>query len=123
VEKVYYKKREDLKEEFKCLERDVSIIHQAIDNFIFQVGTSQALLSHSSQNEWVVGSRCTHHIAKDASLFISLDVAYERKIYVVDDFSLNIVGEVDVSCQHGKIFNFYHVPNLIINMLYVAHLT
>ena len=123
MEKVYYKKREDLKEEVKCLEGDVSIIGRPVDNFIFQVGTSQALLSHSAQNEWVVGSGCTHHMAKDASLFISLDEANERKIYVVDDFSLNIVGEVDVPCQHGKIFNVYHVPNLIINMLYVAHLT
>jgi hypothetical protein len=37
-------------------------------------------------------------MAKDASLFTSLNEAKERKIYVVDDFSLDIVGQGDVSC-------------------------
>ena len=98
MEKVYYKKREDLKEEVKCLEGDVSIIGRTVDNFIFQVGTSQALLSHSTQNEWVVNSGCTHHIAKDDSLFTWLYEVKERKIYVVDDFTSNVASEGDVTC-------------------------
>jgi hypothetical protein len=32
---------------------------------------------------------------KDASLFTWLDEAKERKIYVVDDFSLEVVGQGD----------------------------
>jgi hypothetical protein len=36
-------------------------------------------------------------MAKDASLFTSLDEANERKIYVADDFSLGIVGQGDVT--------------------------
>jgi hypothetical protein len=87
----------------------VSIVHRPIDNFTFQVETSQALLSHTMQNEWVVDSRCTHHMAKDASLFTSLDKVVEWKIYVADDFSLDIVGHGDVPCRHGKIVNVYHV--------------
>jgi hypothetical protein len=63
------------------------------------------------QNEWVVDSGCTHHMAKDASLFTSLDKVVERKIYVVDDFSLDIVGHGDVPCRHGKIVDIYHVSN------------
>jgi hypothetical protein len=59
---------------------------------------------------------------KDASLFTSLNEAKERKIYVVDDFSLNIVGQGDVSCRHGRIVNVYHVPNLSANM-FVSQLT
>jgi hypothetical protein len=46
-----------------------------------------------------------------------------RGIYVVDDFSLDIVGQGDVSCRHGKIVDVYHVPNLSANMLFVSQLT
>jgi hypothetical protein len=70
------------------------------------------------QNEWVVDSGCTHHMAKDASLFTSLDKVVEWKIYVVDEFSLDIVGHGDVPCRHGKIVDVYHVPNLSTNLLF-----
>jgi len=92
VEKVCFKKRDDLENKVKCLEGDVFIVHQPTDNFTFQVENSQALLSHYAQNEWVVDSRCTRHMDKDASLFMWLDEAKERKIHVVDDFSLDVVG-------------------------------
>jgi hypothetical protein len=35
---------------------------------------------------------CTHRMAKDASLFMSLDEANERKLYVVVDVSLDTIG-------------------------------
>jgi hypothetical protein len=70
----------------------VSTICQPYDNFTFQVITSQALMSHVMQIEWVVDFGCTHHMDKDASLFTWLDEAKERKIYVADDFSLDFVG-------------------------------
>jgi hypothetical protein len=72
------------------------VICRPTDNITFQVGTSQALLSHSVQNEWVVDFGCTHHMAKDASLFTCLDEDKERKIYVVDYFSLDVVGQGNV---------------------------
>jgi hypothetical protein len=50
VEKKCHKKRDDLEEKVEHLEGDVFIVHQPIDNFTFQVGTSQALLSHTSEN-------------------------------------------------------------------------
>jgi hypothetical protein len=62
-------------------------------------------------------------MAKDASLFTWLDEAKERKIYVVDDFSLDVVGQGDVTCRHGKIVDIYHVPNLSANLLFVSQLT
>jgi hypothetical protein len=45
------------------------------------------------------------------------------KIYVVDDFTLDIVGHGDVPCRHGKIVDIYHVPNLSENLLLVSQLT
>jgi hypothetical protein len=57
------------------------------------------------------------------ALFSWLDEVKERKIYVVDDFSLDFAGEGDISCRHGKIVDVCYVPNLSANMLFVAHLT
>jgi hypothetical protein len=62
-------------------------------------------------------------MATDSSLLMWLDEAKERKIYVVDDFSLDVVGHGDVSRRHGKIFDIYHVPNISANSLYVSQLT
>jgi hypothetical protein len=74
-------------------------------------------------NESVVDSRCTHHMIKDASLFTSLDKVVKRKIYVADDFSLNIASCGDVLYRHGKNVDVYHVPNLSENLLLVSQLT
>jgi hypothetical protein len=94
-----------------------------IDNFTFQVENSQVLFSHSMQSKCAVDSKCTHHMDKDASLFTSLDKTMERKIYVVDECSLNMFGRGDVPCRHGKIVNVYHVSNLSVNLLLFSQLT
>jgi hypothetical protein len=59
-------------------------------------------------------------MAKDASLFMWLDEAKENKIYVADDFSLDVVGQGDVTCQLEKIVVVYHVENLSANFLFVV---
>jgi hypothetical protein len=85
--------------------------------------TYQASRSHYAHNEWVFESGCTHHMDKHAFLFTSLNKVEERKIYVIDDFSLNISGHGDVFYRHGRIYDIYHVPNISFNMLYVSQLT
>jgi hypothetical protein len=92
VEKTCYTKRDNLEEEVKHLEGVISVVCRPIDNFTFQVGTSQSLLSHSMQNKLVVESRCTHHMDNDSSFFTSLNEAEERNIYIADDFALDIAG-------------------------------
>jgi hypothetical protein len=72
------------------------------------------------QNEWVVNSWCTHHMTKDASLSTWFDEDKEKKIYVLDDFSLDVVGQGDVTSPYGNIVNVFHVPNLSTNLLCVA---
>jgi hypothetical protein len=62
-------------------------------------------------------------MAKDVSFLSFLDKAIERKIYIVDDFSLHIVGHGDVPYRHGIIFNGYHVPNMSANMFSISQLT
>ena len=90
---------------------------------MFNVVTSKEFQTHTSKNEWVFDSGCTHHMEKDSSLFSSLNKVIEKDIYVVDDFSLDIIGHSDMPCWHGHIFNVYHVPNLSENMLSVSQLT
>ena len=38
-------------------------------NYTFSVNTSQELHAHTNQTKWIVDYGCTHHMAKDASLF------------------------------------------------------
>jgi hypothetical protein len=60
---------------------------------------------------------------KVTSLFMSLDEAKERKIYVADDFSFDFFYQGHVTCQPGNIFDVCHVPKLNINLSYVSQLT
>jgi hypothetical protein len=60
---------------------------------------------------------------KDATLFTRLNKAEESRIYVVDDFSLDVVGQGDVACRHGKIVEVYNLPNISVNLLFVSQLT
>jgi hypothetical protein len=62
-------------------------------------------------------------MTKDASLFTRLNKSKESKIYVANDLFLDVVGQGDVSCQHGKIVDIHHVPNMSVNLLYVSQST
>ena len=73
-------------------------IGRLVDNFIFNVVNYEMLHANTSQNEWIVDSSFTHHMEKDGSLFSSLDKAAERKLYMVDNFFLNISRYGDIPC-------------------------
>ena len=91
--------------------------------FTFSIHTSPSLHNYSSQSEWVVDFWCAHHMAKDASLLYSLSGGQEKKVYVVDDYSLEIVGCGDVQCRRGRITDVFHVPSLSENLMSVTHIT
>lgn len=62
-------------------------------------------------------------MAKYVSLFSSFDTTKKMKIFMVDNFALDIVGHGDVACWHGQILNMFHVHSLSENLLYVSKLT
>jgi hypothetical protein len=62
-------------------------------------------------------------MVKYVTLFKRLNKAQESKIYFAHDFALDVVGQGDVACRHGKIVDVYHVPNISSNLLYIAQLT
>ena len=102
----------DLEEKFKHLEDSALIensTNRTYENYTFYVSTSQELHAHTNQNEWIMDYGCTHHIEKDASNLSSLSGSHEEKIYVVDNYSLTIIGNGDVKSQHGRISDVYHV--------------
>lgn len=61
-------------------------------------------------------------MARDFSLLSSLDVSTKKKIYVADDFPLDIVGHGYMYYRHGQIVNVYHVPNISENLLSISQL-
>jgi hypothetical protein len=56
----------------------------------FQGWNFSSLVVPFYEQQMDIHSGCTHHMAKDASLFTSLNEAKERKIYVANDFALDI---------------------------------
>jgi hypothetical protein len=87
MEKACRQKTKDLEEKVKKLEGDVSTGRSTKhtsegkqNNYMFVVSSSQALHAHTSQNEWIVNSGCTHHMAKDVSLFSSLSEATKKNL-------------------------------------------
>lgn len=97
--------------------------NRLIDDFTFNVGMSQVLLAHTSQNEWVVNSSWTHHMDKDAYMFSFLDIARENMIYIVYESAIDTTSDGDVTCRCGKIVNVFHAPSLSANLLLVSKLT
>ena len=59
---------------------------------------------------------------KYATLFMRLNKTKDSRIYVADDFDLDVAGHGDVACGHGIFLDIYHVPNLSANLLFVAQL-
>jgi hypothetical protein len=62
-------------------------------------------------------------MGNDASLFMRLNKVEESKIYIANDFVLDVAGWGDVSCRHGKTVDIYDVPNISENLLFVSQLT
>jgi hypothetical protein len=48
--------------------------------------------STSSSDEWLIDSRASYHMAKDKTIFSTLNGCNTKKIFVGDDRSLSIVG-------------------------------
>ena len=62
-------------------------------------------------------------MAKDPSLFSSLDCALKNNFFVANDFVLHITSHGDVTFRCGQIIDMFHVPSFSANLLSVSQLT
>lgn len=62
-------------------------------------------------------------MVKNASLFTSLNSSLENKIYVVDDFGLDIIGPGNVASRWSQIVDVFHGPYLSVNLLSISQFT
>jgi hypothetical protein len=62
-------------------------------------------------------------MAKDDSLFSSLNKDMEDNIFVVSDYMLTIASSGSIDCENGVISNVYLVPQLSANLLHVPQIT
>jgi exoribonuclease II len=67
-----YKKLAGLNVKFENLQKQQD--HPKNNGTAFSKATSKSLHAHTSSSDWIVDSSCTHHMARDASLFSSLDI-------------------------------------------------
>nr|KYP32396.1 Copia protein [Cajanus cajan] len=82
--------------------------------------------SSGSNDVWYVDSGCTNHMARDSSLFTSLDRAVQTKVKLENGDIVRAEGRGIVSIDTSKGPKFIHdvlfIPNLDQNLLSVAQL-
>jgi hypothetical protein len=61
-------------------------------NALFAFDFSFNATSTSSSDEWLIDSRAYYHMAKDKTIFSSLNECKTNKIFVGGDRSLSVVG-------------------------------
>jgi hypothetical protein len=77
----------------------------------------------SSDDEWLIDSGASYHMAKDKSIFYALNECNTKKIFVSDDISLSVVGSGTVKVENGHFNDVLCVPNLSCNLLSVYKIT
>jgi hypothetical protein len=79
--------------------------------------------STSSSNEWLNDSGASYHMAKDKSIFSSLNECNTKIMFVGDDRSLNVVGYGTIQVDNGHLNDVLCVPSLSRNLLSVYQIT
>jgi hypothetical protein len=77
----------------------------------------------SSSDEWIIDSGASYHMAKDKTVFSSLNECNTKKIFVGDDRSLSVVGSGTVQVDNSHFNDVLCVPSLSCNLLSVYQIT
>jgi hypothetical protein len=77
----------------------------------------------SSSYEWLIDLGASYHMAKDKSIFSSLNECNTKKIFVGDDKSLSVVGSRTFQVDNGHFNDVLCVPSLSCNLLSVYQIT
>jgi hypothetical protein len=79
--------------------------------------------STSSSYEWIIDSGASYHIAKDKTIFYSLNECNTKKIFFGDGRSLSVVGSGTIQIDNGYFNDVLCVPSLSCNLLSVYQIT
>jgi hypothetical protein len=79
--------------------------------------------STSSFDEWLIEYGASYHMAKDKAVFFILNKYNTKKIFVVDDRSLSVVGSRTVQVYNGHFNDVLCVPSLSCNLLSIYQIT
>jgi hypothetical protein len=77
----------------------------------------------SSFDEWLIKSRAYYHMAKEKSIFFTLNECNTKKIFVGDDRSLSVAGSRTIRVDNGHFNDVLYVPSLSCNLLSVYQIT
>jgi hypothetical protein len=93
----------------------------ALSSSIFSFNTPST--TTSSSNEWIIDLGSSYHMAKDKSIFSTLNECNTKKIFVGHDRSLSVVGFGIVQVENGHFNDVLCVPNISCNLLSVYQIT
>ena len=79
--------------------------------------------SSSPSHEWLIDSGASYHMAKEKSMFSSLNDCNTKHIYVGDDRSLRVVGSGTIHLDNGQFNDVLCVSTLSCNLLSVYQIT
>ena len=79
--------------------------------------------SSSYSHEWLIDSGASYHMAKNKSMFTSLNDCNTKNIYVGDDISLIFVGSGTIHLVNGSFNDVLCVPTLSCNLLSVYQIS
>jgi hypothetical protein len=86
-------------------------------------GFSFNTTSTSSSYEWLIDSGASYHMAKEKNIFSTLNECNTKKIFVVDDRSLSVVGSGTIQVDNGHFNDVLCVPRISCNLLSIYQIT
>jgi hypothetical protein len=85
----------------------------ALSSFVFSLNAT----SSSSFNECHIDSGAYYHMVEDKSIFFSLNECNTKKIFIVDNIYLIVVGSGKIQVYNGHFNDVLCVPNILYNLL------
>jgi hypothetical protein len=94
-------------------------------NALFASGFSFNSISTttSSSDDWLIDLGASYHMAKDKTIFSSLNECNTKKIFVGNDRSLSVVGFGTVQVDNGHFNDVLCVPSISCILLSVYQIT
>jgi hypothetical protein len=125
-------------EKSRCLKKMVAL-EETMKNLNINIDSTSSSSSHghgissfgfsfnatftSSSDEWLIDYGASYHMAKDKTIFFSLNECNTKKIFVVDDRYISVVRYGTIHVDNGHFNDVLCVPSLSCNLLSIYQIT